>query len=328
MNEHTHIDELLTGFIDGELNPREETKVQRLISRDPDVARRLKRIERGRFLLNSLPRTDAPQEVIDNVRHLLERRSLLANSTLETQPDRRHVWFVLNRPYISTVAAVVMLFLMLSALIYHIVKPLDRTEISVAVGPATPLTDVHGSSVRHFEGSMQWVCTDMEGMANRLDQFLREFQAGFRHDVQPDPDNRLVYSIQFSNQVPRPFLERLDHMMQTCHRVDLLMDDGPFSTLADVTASQVAMIVRAKTHETRHDIVEDTAVANRLDTHTVVPVDDSNQLNEVSIPTPVLAGEDNERWKPGPGPSNGLSELTLVLIRQEAYKEGNDAGQP
>ena len=44
-NENSNIDELLNGFIDGQLSIRQKTEVKRLIVNEPEIAKRLEELK-------------------------------------------------------------------------------------------------------------------------------------------------------------------------------------------------------------------------------------------------------------------------------------------
>ena len=46
MSKSQNIDELLNGFIDGELTARQQTEVQRLITHNPEVEQRLRQLQK------------------------------------------------------------------------------------------------------------------------------------------------------------------------------------------------------------------------------------------------------------------------------------------
>ena len=71
------IDELLNGFIDGELSSRQQTEVQRLIANDTQVQQRLKQLKKTKLLVGSLPFVEAPSDTFELVTTSLERRTLL-----------------------------------------------------------------------------------------------------------------------------------------------------------------------------------------------------------------------------------------------------------
>ena len=50
MKEIPNMDELLNSFIDGELTPRQQTEVQRLIAHEEKVAQRLRQLQKCKML--------------------------------------------------------------------------------------------------------------------------------------------------------------------------------------------------------------------------------------------------------------------------------------
>ena len=81
MNEQANVDELLSSFIDGELTERQRIEVQRLISHDAEAAGRFQRLEKCRMLVTSLPRADAPADMLERVKAGLEARRLTLQET-------------------------------------------------------------------------------------------------------------------------------------------------------------------------------------------------------------------------------------------------------
>jgi hypothetical protein len=75
--EKFDIDELLSGYLDGQLSERHCTEVKRLIAHDEQVARQLQQLEKCRELLAGLPRAKAPAGLVEAVKESLERRVLV-----------------------------------------------------------------------------------------------------------------------------------------------------------------------------------------------------------------------------------------------------------
>jgi hypothetical protein len=75
--DKTQIDELLSGYIDGELSQRQHTEVKRLIQHDNDIAERFSQLQKQKQLLASLPVNSAPPEMLDNIKASLERQLIL-----------------------------------------------------------------------------------------------------------------------------------------------------------------------------------------------------------------------------------------------------------
>lgn len=75
-SENPNIDELLNGFLDGELDARHQTEVQRLLQHDQKIAQRLLELQKCKRLVSSLPYTEAPQELLGNIKTSLQGKKL------------------------------------------------------------------------------------------------------------------------------------------------------------------------------------------------------------------------------------------------------------
>jgi hypothetical protein len=142
MKENQNIDELLNGFIDGELTQRERVEVQRLTSNDAQVARRLYELQQCKVLVGSLPSAEAPPEIIEGVKSSLERRTLLGEQAKHFE-ERRGARHLLARKVLAA-AAMVGLLAALAAVIYTIVAPERGPDqrLVAAGGPRPPLKQV------------------------------------------------------------------------------------------------------------------------------------------------------------------------------------------
>ncbi|MHC4195336.1 MAG: anti-sigma factor family protein [Planctomycetota bacterium] len=131
MKDNQNIDELLNSFIDGELDPRHETEVKRLAAHDAQIAERLRRLEKTKMLVNSLPSTDAPPSLLSDVKNSLERRTLLGRTAedRERKKGARHLIF----RKLVTAAAMIVLIGGLAIVIYDILAPVSRPEAPVAI---------------------------------------------------------------------------------------------------------------------------------------------------------------------------------------------------
>jgi len=67
MKYDENIEQLLNGFIDGQLTPREQTELKRLMRNDAQLEKRLAQLQKCRMLLVSLPVEKAPDGLIERV---------------------------------------------------------------------------------------------------------------------------------------------------------------------------------------------------------------------------------------------------------------------
>jgi anti-sigma-K factor RskA len=137
-SEIPNIDELLNSFIDGELDQRHQTEVQRLIKHDKRIAERLLTLQKCKRLVSSLPYTEAPQELLGDIKASLKERKLLVQPARGEQRRReregaRHL--LVRR--LTAAAAMIGLVAVLAAVIYSIVAPqTQKSEPAVTVATA------------------------------------------------------------------------------------------------------------------------------------------------------------------------------------------------
>ncbi len=118
MKENLNIDELLNSFIDDELSPRHRTEVQRLIAHDAEVTERLAELERCKMLVGSLPRAEAPPEMVEDIKAALERRTLLGQRPEHIESQRGLMQLFVRK--VTSAAAMIGLVAVLVAVIYSI----------------------------------------------------------------------------------------------------------------------------------------------------------------------------------------------------------------
>ena len=133
-NEIHDIDELLNSFLDGELDARHQTEVQRLIKHDQQIAQRLLELQTCKRLVNSLPYTEAPQELLGNIKTSLQGKKLLTPSVppMRRHQDREGARHLLLRR-LTAAAAMIALLGALVAVIYSVIAPVPIVEKPVAV---------------------------------------------------------------------------------------------------------------------------------------------------------------------------------------------------
>lgn len=143
--EKSDIDELITGFIDGELSQRQLTEVKRLIQHDEMFAEEYVRIKQQKELLGALPSAHAPEDMFDDIKHFLERKHSAEQPggiTAEAA-GARHLF--LRR--MITAAAMFILVGILGVVIFNIVMPMSITEKAmvrkVSPEPDTVAIDLH-----------------------------------------------------------------------------------------------------------------------------------------------------------------------------------------
>jgi hypothetical protein len=143
MKVNPNIDELLNSFLDGELPPRQQTEVQRLVARDPEVGRRLRQLQSCKTLIGALPRAEAPGEMLEQIKLSLERRTLLEEPSVSGRSIAGR-WQLMARRFVAA-AAMIALLGVLGVVVYQIVAPVPGTGVGGPVATTTapePLTGI------------------------------------------------------------------------------------------------------------------------------------------------------------------------------------------
>jgi hypothetical protein len=124
MKPNANLDELLSSFMDGQLNPRQQTEVQRLAAHDPEVARRLRQLQNCRTLYSSLPAAKAPSDLLEQIKTSLERHTLLQEPPSVRGRTFGAVQLAFRR--LVSAAAVIALVGVLGVVVYQIVAPIPQ----------------------------------------------------------------------------------------------------------------------------------------------------------------------------------------------------------
>jgi hypothetical protein len=154
MSEKEHIDkeELLSGYIDGQLTPRQLTEFKRLLAHDPNLHKELEALEYQRRILQSLPVETAPVLMAEEIRSVLERRFILADSVHSVHVS--DVWGLRLRKVAAAAAMVLLPLIILGAVVFTILQPEESvpgvsTE-AVALSPQ-PAAEPLFSAVLQFQ---------------------------------------------------------------------------------------------------------------------------------------------------------------------------------
>ncbi|MBN1509521.1 MAG: hypothetical protein JW955_21920 [Sedimentisphaerales bacterium] len=127
MKANPSIDELLSSFVDGELPPRQQTEVQRLAARDPEVGRRLRQLQDCKMLVGALPRAEAPDELLEQIKRSVERRTLLEEQPASGVSSAGVINLMARR--LVAAAAMIALLGVLGVVVYQIVAPVPGTSV-------------------------------------------------------------------------------------------------------------------------------------------------------------------------------------------------------
>lgn len=126
------IEQLLSDYVDGQLPERERTEVKRLVLHNDALADQLRRMERQKQILNSLPVAAAPDSLAGDVKASLERKLILDEYThaIDESAGVRHL---LVRRCLSVAAMLILPIGVLGWVIFNIITPAPSTEKQIAV---------------------------------------------------------------------------------------------------------------------------------------------------------------------------------------------------
>jgi len=223
--ENPNIDELLNSFIDGELTEREQTEVKRLISHDAQVAQRLRELQKSKMLVSSLPRTEAPAQILDKVKASLETGTLSGERAWsEERSDRRvGVRHLMFRKVLAA-AAMLGLVAILGGVIYTIVVP------------ETPVPAVA------FEGRLE-LKTDALSTVNAFISKAIE-DKGLSDSINlTSQGNKRVYSLTCSQEDLNLLLADLTNIWEKCNSTTLFVDMPGEQKFDGVSTDRIIKIV-------------------------------------------------------------------------------------
>ena len=204
--ENPNIEELLNSFIDGELTEREQTEVKRLISHDVQVAQRLRELQNSKMLVSSLPRAEAPAQILDKVKASLETEILSGERAWsEERSDRRvGVRHLMFRKVLAA-AAMIGLVAILGGVIYTI------------VAPETPVSAVA------FDGRLELKTGTLRTVNTFIDRAIED--KGLSDSISlTSQGNKRVYSITCSREDLNVLLADLTNIWEKCDSTTLFVN--------------------------------------------------------------------------------------------------------
>ncbi len=334
MKVNPHTDELLCGYIDGELSLRQQTEVQRMAARDPEVNQRLRQLQQSRNLMSALPRAEAPGEMLELIKQSLERRTLLDErpSTLSARAGSRHLKI---RKFLAA-AAMIALVGVLGGVVYQIVAPVTpigpaggwaaKTDDSVRIPPVLLPSESQIVTVADsgFSGRLELRTASMTQGGSFIDRMIEN--NGLKgYTEEQDLGDKRVFHITCSMKGLNRLVADLRQGGQNLQSVALAIDTDRFNepvVVAPVTLEQIAKIVNHDSVEARVEEARDVAVMNAfaqaMPGREIQAITDTSRdvgLPSLDIPMPVLASNDaTTKVIPAPPEGEMNASLTIVLL--------------
>jgi hypothetical protein len=328
MKEAANIDELLNGYIDEELTPRQMTEVQRLIANDEAIAMRLRELQRCKLLVGCLPVAEAPGHVFGDIRGRLERQSLL-----ESEPQvvrQRRGWRELVARKMVSLAAVLVLAGGLAAVVLVIVsggnseRPVIAVDKPAIVGAgetpegseAVTVADSGAQSAAKdaLKGRLELKTATFIAVEALIGDAIEERGLAANSSWQVE-DSKAVYSINGRKAELAMLISDLAEMWPRFEATSFYVDSETAADRAwvsNVKPSQVLEVIGQSSDEMAIKAAKYAAINNASDPVFGSPVAGTEgEAGLPSIPKPVLAwGKDNAR---GGEADEQMMELTIVV---------------
>lgn len=337
-SEIPNIDELLNSFIDGELDARHQTEVQRLIQHDPQIAERLLTLQKCKRLVSSLPYTEAPQGLLGDIKASLKERKPFIQPARDEQRRReregaRHL--LVRR--LTAATAMIGLVAVLAAVIYSVVAPETVTEKPVAVEQRQP-SGVAEKPVEitlarmEFSGRLELKTSSLPEVAAFLNKAIEyDIPSDQRSAAVPDK-LRESHTLICSRQNLRLLLDDLNTIWDKIDSATLFVGtdrlEGQIAVNA-VTPEQIIEIAKQDDFETQIKTAKFFAAMNNIAERSpgkeVQVAIDNTAPRLLTIPKPVLTSgvshpqAENEKTAAKPSVETEDSRkinLTITVVEQ------------
>ena len=338
MKENSNIDELLNGFIDGELTQRQLTEVQRLVSHDARVVERLRELQRCKILVSSLPSNEAPDEILEQIRASLERKTLLGQQP-EHSEQRQGARHLLVRKVLAA-AAMIGLIAVLAAVVYTIVAPESVSKHPVAVErrqppakkiePEKPGLDVV-ATVEKPATEITLAATGFNGKLELttknpivVDAFISRVigDNGLLGKVSiTSQDDQSFYTLSCSRQELGMLLADLENGWDKFDSATLFVETkelGRQVVVNKVTTEQIAEIADQDNPESSVKAAKYFAVLNNMDEllpgKEILTAVDDRKPKSIAIPKPVLTSDEKTIKKPPAEVKDGQNVYLTIVV--------------
>jgi hypothetical protein len=318
MKVNQSIDDLLSSYADGELSARQNTEIQRLVERDQNIKARLQGVQNLKALVNGLPRPKAPEEIADQIRVLLERRTLFG----ETSNDSKKPIFHLIFRRIRASAAVAGLAAVFFMLVYSIIAP-PRSGSSGGVGAekTTPaqLTRTQVGKTGVITGRLELYCPSLAIVDSAIQRTVEQNAPG-GYERQAFSSRR-IYQIRCSRAGLRCIVLDLQDLWPRFTDSRLYLHTDRFGRSVEVKSISPEQLISIATQDRSNaslEIAKRMAVRNSIDQMTptgqvlAALVDGKNTVPMVAKPM-LTAAQARPELEKGASGGEAWASLTIVL---------------
>jgi len=339
MKENSDIEELLNSFVDGELTQRQFTELQRLISHDEHLARRVRELQKCKSLLASLPCTAAPNDTAERIIAALERKTLLGQQSVTSRAEeRRGARHLLLRKLVSA-AAMVALVAVLGAVIYTIVAPQSGPEKPAFVenwqkppeslqptkSAVTPVAVVKKTSPKPhptaipFDGALELKATNFVAVDAFINRAIKDNNRLDCSIAQTLP-NESTYILSGDPKAFALLMTDLESIWSEINSATLFVETDRFANpivIDRVNTTQITEILKRNTLDERIKVARDFAILNNIAgllpaKNVLAAINDTTEAM-ITIPKPVLTSNEKTALKPAGSTQQEPGKVNLTL---------------
>jgi hypothetical protein len=304
MKKEPNIDELLNSYIDGELTPQEQVKIEHLVAEDSQIANKLQQLQKCKILLSSLPTAKAPSKILDNIKKSLGVSETQGNH-VQPLEKRTSTKFLRVRKVFAAAA-----MLAFAAVLAVVIRTISPTSVRDDLGVGEIVTNVE------FRGTLELKTSEFAAVDSVLNRSFKN--NGLMNSFTSEQEqNRRVYSLSCSGESLNRVLNDLggvwDKLNSTKLSVNTKVFDG-YIEIDTITPKQIAEIANQtdsnKTIELSRDYAVLNNIAGRSPGSEILP--SIEEGIEDLIPKPIIAGPD----VPAPEvEGNKTVQMRIILSR-------------
>ena len=328
MKEIPNMDELLNSFIDGELPARQHTEVQRLVDHEEKIAQRLQQLRKCKMLLSSLPVTEAPPQILENVKASLARKPLLVEQPLafDERAGTRHL---LGRKVFAA-AAMLGLVGILTAVVYTIVAPetvrqrrvaVERRDLPTAVDVVKPGPTIVAAP---FSGRLELRTSYLPAVVSFINRAIEDNVPSDEWIASDQSNVKEPHALICSSESFNLLLAELGNIWDKLDSAHFFVDTEVFGeqvVVDAVTAEQILGIVNQDDSKRRMEVAKDFAVLNNmaelLPGREILAAIDDTTLGLITPPKPVLTWNQKTEKKSPASPATLGSDKNPPLAGKE-----------
>jgi hypothetical protein len=325
-HEIPNIDELLNSFLDGELDARHQTEVQRLINHDKQIAERLQVLRNCKRLVSSLPYAEAPDGMLEDIKASLEGKKLTPSAaepvSFSAHRQRQGARHLLLRR-LTSVAAMIGLVAVLAAVIYSIVAPQVVTNKPVAVEKSEPaVTVATAEKPAPFTGRLELKTSSPSEVAAFINKAIEYNIPSDERTAAVPGKLRESHTLICSRQNLRVLMDELGTIWDKINSATLLVNtDRPEGQIVvdAVTPEQIIEIAKQDDFETQIKTAKYFAAMNNMaelspGKEVLIAIDNST-LGLITIPKPVLTSSEKTIKKPSAQTEDNREvHLTITVL--------------